>query len=178
MFKAIVIAIVVLVAGFAGVVALQPAEFEVARSVTIGAPPAKVFEHVNDLHKWDAWSPWAKLDPNAKIGFEGAPSGKGAVFTWAGNEKVGEGRMTVVDSRPGELVRINVDFKAPFEGSSASEFAFKPEGSQTAVTWTMSGHRDFVGKAFCLIMNGQAMMGGDMEKGLAQLKAVAEGRSS
>jgi hypothetical protein len=83
--------------------------------------------------------------------------------------------MTVAESRPGELVALNVDFTKPFEGRSTSEFAFKPEGSGTAVTWTMGGHHDFIGKAMCLIMNGQKMMGGEMEKGLANLKAVAEG---
>jgi hypothetical protein len=82
--------------------------------------------------------------------------------------------MTVVDSRPGEHVNLKVDFVKPFEGSSTSEFAFKPEGNQTAVTWTMSGEHDFIGKAICLIMNGQKMMGGELEKGLANLKSVAE----
>lgn len=176
MLKKIAIALVVLVAAFAAVVALQPSEFTVARSTTIAKPPGDVFVHVNDLHKWDAWSPWAKLDPNAKVGFEGAPAGKGAVFTWSGNEQVGEGRMTVVDSRPNELVDINVDFVKPFEGSSKSAFTFKPESNQTAVSWTMSGRNDsFIAKAMCLILNGQKMMGDDMDKGLAQLKSVAEG---
>jgi hypothetical protein len=68
-----------------------------------------------------------------------------------------------------------VDFTRPFEGSSTSQFTFKPEGQQTAVTWTMSGHQGFIEKAVCLVMNGKKMMGGEMEKGLAQLKAVAEG---
>jgi len=78
MLKKIFIAVVLLIAGFAGVVALQPSEFHVERKATIAAPPAAVFAHVDDLHKWEAWSPWAKLDPNAKVGYEGAPAGKRA----------------------------------------------------------------------------------------------------
>jgi uncharacterized protein YndB with AHSA1/START domain len=175
MLKKILIGLVVLVTAFAVVVALQPAEFRVSRTATIAAPAADVFGHVNDLRKWDAWSPWAKLDPAAKVGFEGPEAGKGAVFTWSGNGHVGEGRMTVAESRPGELVALNVDFTKPFEGRSTSEFAFKPEGGGTAVTWTMGGHHDFIGKAMCLIFNGRKMMGGEMEKGLANLKAVVEG---
>ena len=178
MLKKILIALVVLVVAFTGFVALQPSEFRVERSAMIAAPAADVFPHVNDLRKWDAWSPWAKLDPNAKVGFEGAPAGKGAVFTWSGNDSVGEGRMTVTESRPSELITIDVALVKPMVGSSTSEFAFKPDGDGTAVTWTMSGHHDFVGKAMCLIMNGRKMMGGEMEKGLAQLKAVAEGARS
>jgi carbon monoxide dehydrogenase subunit G len=170
----IIAAIAVIVAGFAVYVALQPSEFRIVRSASIAAPPAAVFAQVNDFHKWEAWSPWAKLDPAAKVDFEGAPAGEGAVFTWSGNDQVGEGRMTLAESRPDELVRIQVAFVRPFEGGNVSEFAFKPEGAQTAVTWTMSGRNGFIGKAMCLFIDMEKMLGGDMEKGLAQMKSVAE----
>lgn len=87
----------------------------------MSAPPATVFDQVNDFHKWDAWSPWGKLDPNAKVTFEGSPSGTGTIMTWAGSDKVGEGKMTLTESRPDQLVKINVDFVKPFAGSSTSE---------------------------------------------------------
>lgn len=174
MLKKILVVLVLLVTSFAAVVALQPSEFRVERTATIAAPPAQVFANVDDLHKWEAWSPWAKLDPAAKVGYEGAPAGKGAAFTWSGNDKVGEGRMTIVESRPAELVDIKVDFTKPFEGSNSSAFAFKPAGNSTAVTWSMSGHQNFLAKAMCLVMNGKKMIGDTMDQGLAQLKAVAE----
>jgi uncharacterized protein YndB with AHSA1/START domain len=177
MLKKILIGLVVLVALFLVVVAMQPSEFHVERTATIAAPPAEVFAQVNDLHKWDAWSPWAKLDPNAKIAFEGPEAGQGAAMSWAGNDKVGEGKMTVVESRPNEAVKLKVDFVKPFEGTSNSDFAFKLEGDGTAVTWAMSAHHNFMEKAFCLVMNGKKMIGDDMEKGLAQLKAAAEQKS-
>src|SRR5215210_64080 len=75
MLKKILIVLAAIIAIFLIVVALQPSEFKVERSATISAPPAAVFDQVNDFHKWEAWSPWAKLDPNAKIAFEGPPSG-------------------------------------------------------------------------------------------------------
>jgi uncharacterized protein YndB with AHSA1/START domain len=174
MLKKILIALVVVIAGFAGYVALQPSHFHVERTATIAAPPANVFGHVNDLHKWEAWSPWAKLDPKAKIGFEGAPAGKGAALAWSGNDKVGEGRMVVAESQPNELVSIKVDFTRPFQGSNKSEFAFKPDGNKTAVTWSMSGHQTFVEKAMCIVMNGKKMIGDQLEDGLGKLKTVAE----
>jgi hypothetical protein len=178
MLKKILIGLAALVLIFVVVVALQPSEFRVERTAQVSAPPAAVFAQVNDLHKWDAWSPWAKLDPEAKIGFEGPESGEGAAMTWAGNDKVGEGKMTVVESKPDESVKLKVDFVKPFEGTSNSEFGFKPEGDKTAVTWTMTAHHNFLEKAMCLVMNGKKMIGGDMEKGLAQLKSVAESSSS
>ena len=177
MLKKILIALLALVASFLIVVALQPSEFHVERTANMAAPPAMVFDQVNDLHKWEAWSPWAKLDPNAKITFEGPPSGTGTIMTWAGNNEVGEGKMTLAESRPNELVKINVDIVKPMEGSSTTEFAFKPEGDQTAVTWSMSGHHNFIAKAMCLVMNGKKMMSDMMDKGLANMKSMVEGAS-
>jgi hypothetical protein len=94
MLKKILIAVAAIIAVFLIVVALQPSEFKVERSATISAPPAAVFEQVNDFHKWEAWSPWAKLDPNAKVTFEGPPAGTGTIMTWSGDSQVGEGKMT------------------------------------------------------------------------------------
>ena len=156
------------------VVALQPSEFRITRTATVAAPPSAVFAQVNDFHKWEAWSPWAKLDPAARNTFDGAPAGAGAVFVWAGNSKVGEGRMTITESRPNELVRIKLEFMKPFAATNTAEFTFKPDGEQTAVTWSMFGHNNFIGKAVCLVMNMDKTLGGEFDKGLAAMKSVAE----
>ncbi|MEX0703429.1 MAG: SRPBCC family protein [Planctomycetales bacterium] len=159
---------------FVVVVAMQPSEFRVERTATMSAPPSAVFDQVNDFHNWEAWSPWAKVDPDARFSFAGPTAGTGAVFTWAGNDKVGEGRMTITESRPHELVRIRLEFLKPFESTSTAEFTFRPEGDQTAVTWSMFGENGFFAKAFCLFADMDKMVGGDFEKGLAQMKAVVE----
>jgi len=172
MLKKILIAVALLILAFVVVVALQPSEFKVERTAAIAAPPAEVFPHVNNFHNWEAWSPWAKLDPNAKVAFEGPDAGTGASMSWAGNDKVGEGKMTMTESAPNDLAKIKVDFVKPFEGSVDSAFGFKPEGDQTQVTWTMTAHHNFVEKAFCLVMNGKKMMAGEMDKGLANMKSV------
>jgi uncharacterized protein YndB with AHSA1/START domain len=174
MLKKSLIALVVILAALLVVVAVQPSEFRVERTTTIAAPADTVFEQVNNLRKWDAWSPWAKLDPAAKISFEGPEAGQGAAMGWSGNEKVGEGKMTIVESKPNDDIKLKVDFTKPFEGSIGSEFGFKANADKTDVIWAMTGHRTFVQKAFCLVMNGDKMMGGDLEKGLSQLKSVTE----
>jgi len=177
MLRKILIALALVVVGFIVVVALQPSEFRISRSATISAPPPQVFAQVNDFRKWQAWSPWAKLDPAAKAEFEGPPVGNGAVFRWAGNDQVGEGQMTLIESRQSDLVRIKLDFVKPMAGTSFTEFTFRPQGDQTAVTWVMSGRNDnFLAKAVCLFMNPDKMLGGTFEQGLANLKAVAEAR--
>ena len=153
MLKKILIGVAFIVVGFLGLVAIQPSDYRITRSATIAAPPETVFAHVNELRQWDAWSPWAKLDPNVKNTFQGPASGKGAIFMWSGNDDVGEGRMTILESRPGELVRMQLDFLKPMEDTCTTEFNFQPQGEQTVVTWSMFGKNSFVGKAFCLFMS-------------------------
>ncbi len=163
------------VSGFLTAAAVQSNKFQVQRSTLIAASPEQVFPHVNDLHKWDAWSPWAKKDPNAVNSFEGPDAGVGAKFKWSGNSEVGEGQMTITGSTPGELVQIKLEFTKPFEDASDVEFVFRPEGDQTRVIWTMSGvQANFIGKVMCLLMNMDKMVGGDFEKGLASMKSVVE----
>jgi hypothetical protein len=156
------------------VIAGRPDEFTITRAAKMSAPPEKIFPHVNELRKWVAWSPWAKMDPNCKMTYDGPPAGGGAGYSWAGNKKVGEGRMTINESRPSDLIRIKLEFLKPFKATNMAEFTFKAEGKQTLVTWSMTGKNNFMGKAFGLIMNFDKMIGGDFEKGLAAMKSVAE----
>jgi len=167
--------LVVLVGAVVAILAaFQPSEFRIARTATIAAPAATVFAQVNDFHNWEAWSPWAKLDLTAKNTFEGPAAGTGAAFAWSGNSKVGEGRMTITESRPSELVRIKLEFVRPFAATNTAEFAFKPAGGGTAVTWSMYGHNNFIARAFCLFVSMDKALGGEFEKGLASMKSAAE----
>ena len=174
MTKKILIAIGVILIVFLVVVALQPAEYRVVRSASMSAPPSAVFEQVNDFHKWEAWSPWEKRDPALKRTYEGPSEGTGAIYRWAGNNQVGEGNMTITESRPSDLIRIKLEFLKPFASTADTEFTFKPEGNQTGVTWSMAGKNNFMAKAMCLFMNMDKMVGGDFEKGLAQMKSLVE----
>jgi uncharacterized protein YndB with AHSA1/START domain len=158
MLKTILISLAVIVIVLAVIVALQPSEFRVARSTTISASPATVFAQVNDFHKWEAWNPWGKIDPAMKQAYAGAPAGSGAIYTWAGNNEVGEGRMTITESRPNDLILVKLEFFKPFSGNSLAEFTFKPEGNQTVVTWSMTGQNNFMAKAVHLFMNMDKMI--------------------
>jgi uncharacterized protein YndB with AHSA1/START domain len=174
MIKIILAVLAVLVVGFLVVVSLRPSEFRVSRSTTVAAPPEAVFAQVNDFHKWASWNPWGKIDPAMKQTYEGAAAGTGAAYTWIGNNQVGEGRMTIIESRPGELIRIRMDFLKPFKATNTAEFTFKPQGDQTFVTWSMYGKNNFIAKAIGLFMDCDKMIGDQFEKGLADMKAVAQ----
>jgi len=174
MLKIALAALAAIVVVFVLVVAMQPSEFRVARSATISAPAPAVFAVVNDFHKWEAWNPWGKIDPAMRQTYEGEPAGTGAVYTWTGNKEVGEGRMMLTMSRPNELIRIKLEFFKPFAATNTAEFTFRPEGNQTVVTWSMAGENNFIAKAIHLFMNMDRMVGGQFEKGLAQMKSVVE----
>lgn len=168
-------AVALLVIGFAIVVARQPDNFRVERSARMAASANEVFAQVNDFRKWDAWSPWLELDPNAKTTFEGPTAGEGAVFRWSGNDQVGEGSMTIVESRPDERIRIKLEFVKPMQDASDVEFTFQSDGDRTKVNWIMSGKYDgFITKAFCLVMDMENYIGGKYDQGLANLKRIVE----
>lgn len=172
--KKILMGIIVLLAVLAGYVAIQPEDFGVSRTAMIPAPAPAVFEQVNNLRNWHAWSPWARLDPNAKETFEGPEAGTGASMAWAGNSDVGEGKMTITESRLNEYVAFRLDFIKPFEATNTAEFTFEPKGNETMVTWSMQGRKDFMGKAMGLVFNCQKMVGDQFEQGFENLKAVLQ----
>ena len=146
--------LLVLAAGLAALlvwVGMKPATYHVERSAVINAAPAEVYGHVYDLAKWEAWSPWAKLDPNSKVTFEGPTSGPGAIMRWAGNEKVGRGAMAITEAKPAEAITIRLDFVEPMEGTSTVGFQFQPKDQATEVVWSMSGDQGFVERLLCTV---------------------------
>lgn len=164
----VVLLVVVLI-----IAATRPADFRVERTARLAASPLALFDQVNDHHKFALWNPFMKLDPNVKNTFTGPPSGVGAVCSWDGNSQVGAGSCTIIESKPGELVRFRLDWKRPMQGTATADFTFKPEGDKTAVTWAMYGKNTFMGKVMSLFMDCDKICGAQFEKGLTDLGAVA-----
>ncbi len=164
----------VVLAAILGFAATRPGTFRVERSKSIEAPPASIFELINDFHRWAAWSPWEKLDPAMKRTFAGAPSGKGAIYEWAGNSKAGEGRMEITGTSPSSKVTIQLDFLKPFEAHNTAEFVLVPAGTFTNVTWATFGPQKYIMKVMSLFVSMDKLVGKDFEAGLANIKAIAE----
>ncbi|MES2423467.1 MAG: SRPBCC family protein [Pseudomonadota bacterium] len=152
----------------------KPDSFRVERQATIAAPPDKVFALINDLHQWQAWSPWERKDPAMQRTHSGATSGKGAAYAWSGNKNVGSGRMEIIDSVPPSRVLIQLDFITPFEGHNTAEFTLQPQGSGTTVTWDMYGPTPFISKLMQVFFSFDKMIGNDFQAGLDSMKAIAE----
>jgi hypothetical protein len=175
MLTLILIAVAVIVVVLLIVVALQPSQYTVARSLHIAASPSTVFPHVNNLRNTTVWSPWLKLDPAAKQTFEGPDAGVGSVNAWDGNKNVGAGRQTIVESQPDQRVVIKLEFFRPFAAVCQTSYNLKAENNGTLVTWDIHGTNNFMAKAFSLVMSSEKMLGGPFEEGLANLKRVVEG---
>ncbi|WP_257461823.1 SRPBCC family protein [Archangium lipolyticum] len=167
------IAVLVLVVGAIAFISTRPDSFRIERSARISAPPEVVFAMINDFHQWGQWSPYDKLDPNMKRSFEGPTAGPGASYSWNGNDKAGAGRMTILESTPGERVYLKLEFLRPFEATNTTTFTLTKSEAGTQVSWIMEGKNNFMGKAFSAFMDMDALVGKDFEKGLADLDTAA-----
>jgi hypothetical protein len=152
--------------------------YTVQRSTTVQAEPSRVYEQVEDFHRWPAWSPWEELDPTMERTYSGPERGVGAVYSWSGNRKAGEGRMEIARANQPDEVQIDLRFVKPFKSTSVTTFMFAAQGEGTKVTWTMTGPRTFGVKVMSLFKSMDKMVGPDFEKGLAKLKRISEGATS
>lgn len=174
MLKKILFSFIFIIVGMVVFVSMQPSALQVSRSIAIACSPEVAFSQVNNQHRWQAWSPWEKIDPTMTRSFVGPEEGVGATYVWDGNMEVGTGRSTIVESRPNEVVKFKLEILKPFASTNDVEFNFTPDGSNTVVTWTMVGEKNFIMKAVGLFLSCDEVIGGQFTTGLAQLKSVIE----
>ena len=174
MLKTIALAVVAAVAALLIFAATRPDTFRVERTARIDAPAEKIFPLIDDFHRWGAWSPYEKLDPDMQRSFGGSASGKGATYAWESKGKAGAGRMEITESAPSSKIAIDLDFTRPMEGHNVAEFTLRPQGNATQVTWSMHGPSPYVAKLMGIFFNMDQMIGKDFETGLANLKTATE----
>ncbi len=173
MLKMIFIALIVLVAIALIMAALKPDQFSISRSVSVKAPPEKIFPLINDFHNMQTWSAWEKIDPAMKRTYSGTDSGKGAQYAWEGNKNIGSGSMEITESSPTKIA-MKLDFTAPMVAHNIVEFTLTPNGDSTTVTQGMSGPSLYISKLMSLVFSMEKMVGPKFEEGLASLKAATE----
>lgn len=172
MIKKILLSLVVIVVLFLAYAATRPADYHVERSATLAASPSVLFAQVNDHHNFMVWNPFMKLDPNVKVTYSGPTAGVGSTCSWDGNSDIGAGSATITESKPGELVRMRMDWKRPMEGTATTDFTFRPVGDKTVVTWSMYGKNNYLGKVVSIFLDCDKMCGPPFEQGLANLGQV------
>jgi len=179
MLEKILIGVAGVLVLFVAVVATRPSAYHVERKLEIAAPADLVFGVLNDLHQFAGvlvlfGSLWEKLDPNMQKIFEGPAAGVGQSYAWSGNKGVGKGKMTIEESVPGQKVGMKLEFVEPMESTATCVLTLAGTPTGSLVTWSMDGKHNFLGKAFGMFLDMDNMLGTDIEKGLAQLKTVAE----
>ena len=147
-----------------------PKEYRVERSIEIDAAPEVVFDHVNTLKSWDAWSPWMAKDPSIENSYSGPEAGVGSKVTWT-SENSGNGSQTITFSKRPKRIEMHLDFGDM--GRPRADWTFEPSVEGVRVTWGLSGTASGVlGGYFAKMMDD--WVGPDYEDGLARLKKVVE----
>ncbi len=173
MLLTVIVILAAVVALIVAIAATKPDSFRVERSATINATPDRIFPLINDFHRWSAWSPWEKLDPDMRRTFGGPPAGVGSSYEWDGNKKAGQGRMEITESSPSRI-RLNLDFLKPFKAHNFTDFDMVPRGDSTDLTWSLYGPSPFMTKLMMVFTTMDKMVGKDFDEGIANLKRVAE----
>ncbi len=169
-----ILVLIVAVACLLFYVSRKPDRFRVVRNTHISAPPKKVFAHLNDFHRWEAWSPWEKMDANVKRFYEGSASGVGAKYRWEGNKDLGVGEMEITESMPYTRVGLKIHFIKPFDAQNEITFILTPDNGGTRLEHAMFGPQPFMAKLMSLFFNMEKMVGPKFEAGLADIKRLAE----
>jgi effector-binding domain-containing protein/uncharacterized protein YndB with AHSA1/START domain len=171
--KPILIGLVALIVLLALIGLFLPSAAHVERSVSIAAPPAAIYDIVNDLRRFNEWSPWFEKDPQARYSFSGPENGVGSRLEWSSNDSsVGTGSQEIVESAPDQRVRTRLDFGSQGKGEAVLTIA--PGATGTKVTWGFDTDlgNNILARYFGLAMD--SIVGAEYAHGLGKLKALAE----
>lgn len=171
--KYILIGIIALAAILLIVSVFIPAKLVTVRTITINAPAASVYEEVIDLKNWDKWSPWYAKEPTMEQAFSDPSSGDGAWASWKGKE-VGEGKQTIIESRPNEYIKTLLEF-ADMDSKNYSFFSFRDSAGSTITEWGYDGAEIPVYFRMMNVMM-KGMLVKEFDNGLNNLKKLCENK--
>ena len=155
------------------VIAMQPSQAHIEKSIVINAPASSIFPEVSNYRNFNVWSPWAKMDPEVKHSYEGPEAGVGSKMNWDG-PKTGTGSQWIEGIEENKRVKSGMTFGGS-EGTYFSEFILEPEGEGTRVTWTYDGPNvGLSGKAMWVVMG--FMLNSQFDQGLKDLKQLVESK--
>lgn len=152
---------------------LGPKSFNTEQSVTIKAPPQKVYGLISDFNQWKSWSPWVKRDPEMKSTIEGQPGVAGHKQTWESKSE-GSGSQVMIELKPDAYVKTELRFK-DWDEPSYAEMMLTPVTDGTEMKWNMKGSDiPFMFRGVMLVMDGPGRLVKDYQEGLTAIKTIAE----
>ena len=170
--KKILIGFVVVIVLFLIMFSAQLDEYTFEHEVTIAAPEDKIFNQVNDLHDWVAWSPWEKSDPAVSLTYDGKALGVGSVCHWRSTAIGSEANMVITESVKNDHISMLIDIFTPAYGRNNFLFSFEPKGADTLVKWRVTGPNSFDDKISRMFGGGDKTLDKNIQTGLEQLKAL------
>lgn len=168
--------LVIAIGGLLGYVALKPAQYEIAREISIGAPPEVIFAYVNNLKEMDRWNAFIAEDPKVNLSYRGPDNGIGAQSLWSSPGKMGEGSATIVLSIPRQLVVTRIEYIKPPMGVQTGEISLTVRGQETVVRWSVKGENSFMNRLAGLFVSTDTVVGDVFERSLNKLKYIVEVR--
>jgi hypothetical protein len=148
-------------------------DYHIERSIEIDAPQAMIYDYIRHFKNFDQWSPWTALDPEMTSTVSGTDGEVGALHSWKGNKKVGEGRQTITALAP-DRIDIKTEFLEPYAGTSPTWFKLEPAGKKIKVSWAFDMHTPFPLNGLMMFTDVDAGVGKDYEMGLENLQRILE----
>lgn len=159
-------------AALVGWASRKPDSFRYSRSRAIAARPERIFPLINDVRTMNTWNPFAKA-PGMTGAYSGPAAGPGATFAFEGR-KSGTGHIAITEASAPARVAMRLVMTKPMRCDNVVEFTLEPRGGETVVTWTMQGAQPLPSKLMSCFIDCERMCGDQFDKGLADLKAMAE----
>ncbi len=154
-------------------------DYAVERQITINEPIEVVFDYIKYLKNQDNFSKWASMDPQMEKSFRGEDGIVGFVSAWeSDNPDVGKGEQEIMAIVTNERIDYELRFFEPFESREKAYMVTESAGEgKTLVKWGFKGHMAYPMNLMLLVMDFEAMLAGDFETGLANLKNILENRN-
>lgn len=150
---------------------LLPRQYRVERTLVIKAKPEAVLAQVVNLRAWKNWGAWQERDPQMKLSYSEQATGIGSWSAWESKSE-GNGRMTIMEQAPAKIT-YHLEFP-DFGMQSTGIIELQPADTGVRVVWSDTGDLGMnpLNRWFGLFLD--RMIGPDFERGLANMKKLAE----
>lgn len=177
MLKKILLGLLVALVAFLAFVATREGRFRYERSGVIAASPEVIYPYLSNFEKGPEWSPYEKADLGMKRTLTGTPGQVGSKLEFA-SDTAGTGSLEILGIKPNEEVKIRLIMTAPLSADHLVTYSLTPDAGGTRFTWAMEGDGGFMGKLMNVFIDCEAMVAGQFEEGIQNLKSLIEGTKS
>lgn len=147
---------------------------KIEKRIEIKRSSADVYNYLKYIRNQDNFSVWNMADPDMKKEQSGTDGEVGFIYRWdSQNKNVGAGEQETIALIPGKQITSAIRFFRPMQNTGKTSFFISDSGNGlTRVEWIFDSPSKFPMLLFAPIF--KRYLGKDLEKGLANLKAILE----